>query len=93
MQPQTVFIFLQCEVGSEKYTGIKWDKTKLCKHQSHEGTVVPEKHKYITGVQPEIFQGRGGSVKLGHFDKHFIKKSRKKGSVEKNFGVFSLRYF
>ena len=30
-----------------------------------------------TGAQPEIFQGRGGFVKLGHFDKHFIKKSRK----------------
>ena len=24
------------------------------------------------------FQGRGGFVKLGHFDKHLIKKSRKK---------------
>ena len=29
------------------------------------------------GAQPEIFQGRGGFVKLGHFDKHFVKHSRK----------------
>ena len=24
----------------------------------------------VTGAQPEIFQGRGGFVKLGHFSKH-----------------------
>ena len=30
----------------------------------------------LSGAQPEIFQGRGGFV--GHFNKHFIKKSRKK---------------
>ena len=35
-------------------------------------------HVTSAGTQPEIFQGRGGFVKLGHFDKHFIKKSRKK---------------
>ena len=28
---------------------------------------------YTAGVQPEIFQGSGGFVKLGHFDKHFVK--------------------
>ena len=32
----------------------------------------------ITGVQPEIFQGRGGFTKLGYFDKLFIKTQRKK---------------
>ena len=32
----------------------------------------------VSGAQPEILQGREGLVKLGHFDKHFIKKSRKK---------------
>ena len=31
-----------------------------------------------TGARPEIFQGRGGFVKLGHFNKHFVKNSRKK---------------
>ena len=41
-----------------------------------------------TGGQPRIFQGRGGFVKLGHFDKYFIKKSRKKFPQGKNFGVF-----
>ena len=44
------------------------------------------------GAQLELFQGRGGFVKLGHFDKHFIKKSTKKSPAGKNFGVFSLRY-
>ena len=24
------------------------------------------------GAQPQIFQGRGGFVKLGHFNKHFV---------------------
>ena len=46
----------------------------------------------MTGVQPEIFQDRGGFVKLGHFDKHFVKNSRKKGSTGENFGDFSTRY-
>ena len=45
----------------------------------------------IASAQPEIFQGKGGFVKLGHFDKHFIKKSRKK--ARKIFWSFlSLRY-
>ena len=48
--------------------------------------------KILAGAQPEIFQGRGCFVKLGHFDKHFIKKSRKKGPAGKTFGVASLRY-
>ena len=41
------------------------------------------------GAQPEIFQGRGGFVELGHFDKHFVKHTRKKDPAGKNFGVFS----
>ena len=44
------------------------------------------------GAQPEIFQGSGGFIKLGHFDKHFVKNTQKKGPAGKNFGVFSLRY-
>ena len=44
------------------------------------------------GVQPEIFQGRGGFVELRHFDNHFVKNTRKKGPAGKNFGVFSPRY-
>ena len=54
-----------------------------------------KKFTYFTGksgAQPEIFQGKGGFVKLEDFDKHFIKKSRKKVPHEENFGVFSLRY-
>ena len=44
------------------------------------------------GAQPEIFQGRGGFVELGHFDKHFVKNTRKKDPAGKNFGFFSPRY-
>ena len=43
-----------------------------------------------SGVQPEIFQGRGGFVKLGHFNKHFIKKSRKKAPQRKILEFFLL---
>ena len=42
------------------------------------------------GAQPEIFQSRGGFVKLAHFDKHVIKKSRKKAPQEKNLEFIPL---
>ena len=45
-----------------------------------------------TGAQPEISLDRRGFMKLGHFDKHFHQKVKKKGPAGKNFGVFSLRY-
>ena len=45
--------------------------------------------QYIhTGAQPEIFQDRGGLVKLGHFDVHFIKKSRKEAPLGKILEFF-----
>ena len=44
----------------------------------------------MAGAQSEIFQGRVGFMKLGHSDKQFFKKSRKKGPAGKNFGVFFL---
>ena len=44
----------------------------------------------ISGAQPEIFQGRGGIVKLGHFNKHFIKKSRKNTQPGKILKFFLL---
>ena len=31
-----------------------------------------------TGAQPEIFQGGEGFMELGHFDKFFVKNTRKK---------------
>ena len=46
----------------------------------------------ITGAQPGIFQGRGVSLEEGHFNKHFIYKTRKKGPTEKKLEVFSTRY-
>ena len=39
-QPEPLFVFLQFEAGSNN----KRDKTKSCKHQSHE---VSETDKYI----------------------------------------------
>ena len=47
-------------------------------------------------AQPEIFQGkvgrerRGKFVKLGHFDKDFVKNTRKRGPAGKHFGDFLL---
>ena len=38
----------------------------------------------------EIFQGRGGFVEQGHFDKLFVKITRKKGGTGRNFGAFLL---
>ena len=40
------------------------------------------------GAQPEIFQGRGGFVESGHFDKHFDKNTRKERPAGKSFGIF-----
>ena len=36
-----------------------------------------------TGAQSEIYKGRGGFVELGHFDKPFVKRARKKTSQGK----------
>ena len=43
------------------------------------------------GAQPEIVPGRGGFLKLGHFDKHFLQKSRIKSPLAENFGAFCPR--
>ena len=40
-------------------------------------------HYIYAGAQPEIFQGKGGFVKLGHYD--FVKNSRKKRSRREKF--------
>ena len=42
------------------------------------------------GVQPEIFQGRGGFMELGHFNKLFIQYSRKKAPHGKILKLFLL---
>ena len=41
-----------------------------------------------TGAQPEIFQGKEGFVEFGHFDKNFIRNTRK----EEKFWKFCSRY-
>ena len=43
-----------------------------------------------TGAQPEIFQGRGGFVKLGHFHKRSVINSGKKGPAGKSSEFFLL---
>ena len=46
----------------------------------------------LSGAQSEIFQGWGGFVELGQFDKLFVRDTRKKDPAGKNFGAFSHRY-
>ena len=48
---------------------------------------------YTIFMQPEIFQGRGGFVKLRHFNKHFTKTSRKKSPKGKLLEFFLLDTF
>ena len=43
-----------------------------------------------TGAQPEIFQGRGDFVELGHFDKLFVKNTHKKGPQGKILELFLI---
>ena len=57
MQPQPLFVFHQSEAGSNN----KRDKTKSCKHQSHEGIFFSEIDKYIVafffddkGLKPSL---------------------------------------
>ena len=44
-----------------------------------------------TGMQQGVFQGRGGFAELGHFDKNFVKKSRKTGPAVKNIEFFWMK--
>ena len=43
-----------------------------------------------SGAQPEIFQGRGGFVETGHFNKHFVENTGKKYPREKILKIFLL---
>ena len=45
---------------------------------NNPATFVVLNIKLTAGVQPESFQGTGGSVELGQFSKHFVKNARKK---------------
>ena len=55
-----------------------------------EDGALANKKCLSAGTQPEIFQGRRGFEELGHFDKHFVKNTRKKGPTGNNFGAFLL---
>ena len=44
----------------------------------------------ISGVPPETFQGRGGLMKLEHFDKHFTKTQEKKGPEKVLYKIRAL---
>ena len=56
-QPQPLFVFMQSEACSNN----KQDKTKSCKHQSHEGIFISKTDKYTVsfffddkGLQPSL---------------------------------------
>ena len=55
-------------------------------------SITDQISQFDSGAQPEIFQGKGGLVGLGHFYKHFVKNTRKKGPAVINLEVFSPRY-
>ena len=38
------------------------------------------------------FSDRGGLLKLGNFNKHFMYNTRKRNAAGKSFGVFTPRY-
>ena len=46
--------------------------------------------KTNTGTQQEIFQGRRGFMEFGHFNKHFVKNTRKEALTGKTFAFFHL---
>ena len=50
--------------------------------------IIPDEYPF-TSAQPDIFQGRRGLVKLGHFNKYFIKKLRKKTQQGKILEFFA----
>ena len=45
---------------------------------------------YFSCAQPEIFQSRGGFVELEHFDKLFLKSTRKEDPQRKILELFLL---
>ena len=67
------------------------DFCRYCQYSSSEQKSDCLYHIYA-GAQPEIVQGRGGFLKLGHFDKHFLKKPKIKSPAAENFGAFCPRY-
>ena len=83
-----------------KWTWYKFGHDKMDKFAKYSLDFVYEHKLFVycwikpifAGAQPEIFQGRGGLPGLGHFYKHFVKNSRKKGPARKNLRVFSPRY-
>ena len=56
-QPQPLFACIQSETGSNN----KRDKTKSCKHQSHDGIFVSETDKYIVSF---FFDEKGLQLSL-----------------------------
>ena len=59
---------------------------------SHHKLLIAKLDAYGFHKKSEILQGRGDLVGLGHFYKHFVKNTRKKGPAGKHLGVFSPRY-
>ena len=55
-----------------------------------QNKVTQKDVKQEAGAQPKLFQGRGGFLESGHFDKYFAKKHKKKKAPQGKFGSFSL---
>ena len=53
-----------------------------------QNKVTQKDVKQEAGAQPKLFQGRGGFLESGHFDKYFAKKHKKKRLRRENLGVF-----
>ena len=65
------------------------DFCRYCQYSSNEQKSDCLYYHIYAGAQPEIFQDRGGFMKLGQFDKHFLKNLRKKRATGENFRVFT----
>ena len=70
------------------YSGIGWNRSNSTNFLNNYFIWSDTK----SGVEPELFQGKGDFMELEYFGKHFVKNTRNKGPAEKNVGVFSPRY-
>ena len=52
--------------------------------------LLSDKSRIREGAQPEIFKGKGGFMELGHFEKLFVKYTRKKAPQGKFVELFLL---
>ena len=46
---------------------------------------------YHAGAQPELFLGWGGFAEPGHFDKHFVKSTKKQAKIVEFFVLNTVK--